>query len=86
MAQIKPENLIGRQVYFKMSKKVWAERGNSYLTPYKLYTIVEAKSHDFYYILDDVGQRIVIYNNKEQGNKPMHLCELTYIILKRRAK
>jgi hypothetical protein len=38
------ESLIGKQVYFRMNKKVWKKYGPGYLTPNKLYTVIEQSS------------------------------------------
>lgn len=92
MAQIKPENLVGRQVYFKMSvrmyKKLLVSTDIHALTPYKLYTIVEVE--DFYNgfgmltLLNDKNQEIVtLYGNKFTT---AHLGSRARWILKRRAK
>lgn len=58
MPKIKPENLVGRQVYFKMSKQVYKKMRADFnclgYTPYKLYTIVKVVE-SYPYIQDDDG-------------------------------
>ena len=89
---IKPENLVGRQVYFKMSEQTYKKLLDSTdiyaLTPYKLYTVVKAE--DFYngfgmlILLNDKNQEIVtLYGNKFTT---AHIGSKSRWILKRRAK
>ena len=83
MAQIKKENLVGRQVYFKMSKKQFASARIYNLTPYKLYTLIADPilNPTLYVFKNDAGRVAYFF-------KPCcpHLANLTGWILKRRAK
>lgn len=89
MAQIKPENLVGRQVYFKMSKRQFAKESIKEpfpirnLTPNKLYTIVDvdSKYSNLFSITNDGGSRILLAKDC-----CAHLNDKTGWILKRRTK
>ena len=51
---------IGRQVYFKLSKKKMEESGIRNFTPNKLYTIVNIRTATLAYIIDDTGRLTLI--------------------------
>lgn len=82
------KSLIDRQVYFKMAKKEFKESNINYLTPGKLYTIVE----EFFYsppykvvkIYDDHKYLIFIIICKNISSA--HLGYKAHWILKRASK
>ena len=81
----RPTNLIGRKVYFKMSKKVYKQTMLSNLTPNKLYTLYRIGDlGKTAYIKDDAGcSRYIWIVAKETCP---HLNFKTYWILKKKEK
>lgn len=86
----KKTNLVGRQVYFKLTKKQLVNFTSSYyLTPNKLYTTLDGvrETRGFSILIyikpDSVSNRIGIILNP---NKCAHLDHLTGWILKRESK
>ena len=86
--QQKPQSLVGRQVYFKLSKKALAASGIINLTPGKLYTVIRVVSEDAAIIKDDAGREsyILLGKSSSTGNPwCAYLDEKAHWILKRRA-
>lgn len=83
------KNLVGKQIYFKLSKKALAASRIRNLTPGKLYTVTKVYSNNVAYIENDVGNSINTLLGKGVGtyrkDKPWcaWLDEKTTWILKR---
>ena len=77
--------LVGRQVYFKLSKKALAESDILNLTVGKLYTVEKVWNGDLGKVVDDTGRPIAIVLGR-QDYKCAYLDHLTYWILKRESK
>lgn len=78
---MKRKLIVGKQVYFKLSKAKFANSTITDLTPDKLYTIVSLDTHfpnELGYIFDDVGDSRIV---KLDG--PACLYMLTNWIVKR---
>lgn len=83
-------NLVGRQVYFKLSKKKLEANIIIGLTPNKLYTILSHDSIEPYSetILitfeDDTNKRLRAILGLKKKHSSAHLGQLTHWILKRK--
>lgn len=78
------KSLIGRQVYFKGSKAKLAKLYIHYLTPNKLYTIINISNGGNAIILNDDGHDAIIA--VQESFKCSHLPKLAHWILKRKGK
>ncbi len=75
------DELIGREVYFKMSKK--DAKGLMDLTPGKLYKIVKVSMNDLIIINDDIDWSIEFWLNNPYG--AIHLnCKAHWILAKKK--
>jgi hypothetical protein len=75
------KSLIGREIYFKMSKVNVIKSGTANLTPNKLYTVIK-ELHDMVIIENDKGTEILTGITTTSA----HLGEIAKFILKREVK
>lgn len=87
--QQKPQSLVGRQVYFKMSKQHCKDNVIKALTPGKLYTIQAVSAHGLPIIKADIGdiEAHILLGKNPHTKKPWcsYLRNEAVWILKRRA-
>ena len=83
--QQKPQSLVGRQVYFKMSKKRCKKLEVVFFTPNKLYKIKATFDENLATVLSDNNVLVSVLIGKDKSGKPWcaHLCSDTHWILKR---